>query len=210
MCVQEKMTAIADAIRSKTGGAEALTLDQMAAEIGALETGGSTEVFIAPAGAMYTAIYANDPDVAVDTYTSSANLFRNAKYLEEATFYRWTNVASNRNNNPVGGNPLLRKLHFPDFRASGLGVTYNNTYIVQPDCPALVDITLGKIGTPVISTLYGNAFTGCKNNEGLIITVYVDAATIADAQAVTGAPPWGAANATVIYRNSTTGEVITE
>lgn len=41
MSVNEKMTAIADAIRWKTGKTEEMTLDQMATEIGAIETGAS-------------------------------------------------------------------------------------------------------------------------------------------------------------------------
>lgn len=44
MSVNEKMTAIADAIRAKTGGTEPLGLDAMAAAIAALETGGGTEL----------------------------------------------------------------------------------------------------------------------------------------------------------------------
>lgn len=36
----EKLTAVADAIRSKTGGTEELTLEQMAAAIASIETGG--------------------------------------------------------------------------------------------------------------------------------------------------------------------------
>lgn len=40
MSVNEKMTAIADAIRAKTGGTELLGLDAMAQAIAALETGG--------------------------------------------------------------------------------------------------------------------------------------------------------------------------
>ena len=41
MALTDKLTAIADAIRGKTGGTDALTLDAMAAAISALETGGS-------------------------------------------------------------------------------------------------------------------------------------------------------------------------
>lgn len=40
MALTDKLTAIAEAIRGKTGGTEALTLDQMAAEIAGIETGG--------------------------------------------------------------------------------------------------------------------------------------------------------------------------
>lgn len=40
MSVNSKMTAIADAIRGKTGKTDSLTLDQMATEIATIETGG--------------------------------------------------------------------------------------------------------------------------------------------------------------------------
>ena len=42
MSVNSKLTAIADAIREKTGGADALTLDAMAAAIAGIETGGGS------------------------------------------------------------------------------------------------------------------------------------------------------------------------
>lgn len=41
MSVSEKMTAIADAIRRKTGGTETLTLDEMADAIGSITASGS-------------------------------------------------------------------------------------------------------------------------------------------------------------------------
>lgn len=40
MALTDKLIAIADAIRGKTGGTDALTLDQMATAIAAIETGG--------------------------------------------------------------------------------------------------------------------------------------------------------------------------
>lgn len=40
MALTDKLTAIADAIRAKTGGTAALTLDQMPAEIAGIRTGG--------------------------------------------------------------------------------------------------------------------------------------------------------------------------
>lgn len=43
MALTDKLTAIADAIRGKTGGTDALTLDQMATEIAGIETGGGLE-----------------------------------------------------------------------------------------------------------------------------------------------------------------------
>ena len=43
MALTDKLTAIADAIRAKTGGTELLTLDQMAAAISGISGGGTVE-----------------------------------------------------------------------------------------------------------------------------------------------------------------------
>lgn len=43
MALIDKLTAIGDAIREKTGKTDALTLDQMPTEIAGIETGGSSE-----------------------------------------------------------------------------------------------------------------------------------------------------------------------
>lgn len=48
MSVNEKMTAIADAIRNKTGITHPLTLDQMAAEIAAIQAGSSNGNSLSP------------------------------------------------------------------------------------------------------------------------------------------------------------------
>lgn len=59
MSVNEKMTAIANAIRAKTGGTAPLSLDQMALEIAAIPTGGggdnaSEDAFISRTSTSYT------------------------------------------------------------------------------------------------------------------------------------------------------------
>ena len=46
MALTDKLTTIADAIRSKTGGTDSLTLDQMAGEIDNIQSGGATEPYI--------------------------------------------------------------------------------------------------------------------------------------------------------------------
>lgn len=45
MALTDKLTAVADAIRAKTGGTEAMTLDQMPTKIAAIETGGGGAEF---------------------------------------------------------------------------------------------------------------------------------------------------------------------
>ena len=42
MALTDKLVAIADAIRGKTGKTDALTLDQMATEIAGIQTGGGS------------------------------------------------------------------------------------------------------------------------------------------------------------------------
>ena len=57
MALTDKLKAIADAIRSKTGSTESMTLDQMATERSNISTGGSIE----------------EPYV-IETYDSAGNL----------------------------------------------------------------------------------------------------------------------------------------
>lgn len=74
---------------------------------------------------------------------------------------------------------------------------------------ALEKVQLGSIGFPVTSL--GNYFFYGDTQENLEITVYVNAKTLSTITSnVKGTAPWGARNATVIYRNSDTGEIITQ
>lgn len=76
------------------------------------------------------------------------------------------------------------------------------------ECTALNAVQLGSIGYPVTS-IDALAFDGCSNEE-ITFTIYVAASKIAAIpRAVAGNSPFGAVNATIIYKNSTTGEVIT-
>ena len=71
-------------------------------------------------------------------------------------------------------------------------------------CTKLKEVQLGDVGAP-ISGLGQYAFSLCKQAD-LTITIYV-----ADETAIPLAgSPFGATNATIIYRSSTTGEVRTE
>lgn len=76
------------------------------------------------------------------------------------------------------------------------------------NCKNLSKAQLGSIGFPVTSmAIY--TFYGCTQTE-LEITIYVDAETLSDIPTdISSVSPFGATNATIIYRNSTTGEVIT-
>lgn len=72
------------------------------------------------------------------------------------------------------------------------------------DCVKLKEVQLGDVGAP-ISSLTSLTFYHCIQAD-LTITIYV-----ADETAIPLAnSPFGATNATIIYRSSTTGEVRTE
>ena len=75
-------------------------------------------------------------------------------------------------------------------------------------CTKLTKAQLGSIGFPVTGiAIY--SFYDCTQSE-LEITIYVDAETLAEIPTtISDNSPFGATNATIIYRNSTTGEVIT-
>ena len=76
------------------------------------------------------------------------------------------------------------------------------------NCTKLIKAQLGSIGFSVTGIAI-HSFYGCTQSE-LEITIYVDAESLSDIPTtVSGSSPFGATNATIIYRNSTTGEVIT-
>lgn len=74
----------------------------------------------------------------------------------------------------------------------------------------LREVQAGSIGYPVTAMLNTKGFDLNKRTD-LAITIYVDATTLAEVPTdVSSYAPFGATNATIVYRNSTTGEVITE
>lgn len=80
----------------------------------------------------------------------------------------------------------------------------------RANCPLCSEIVLGGIGFPVygMQSTEGAYNTTFANN--LTLTLYVNANSIADIPSnIKNAQPWGFTTATIIYRNSTTGEVLT-
>lgn len=74
----------------------------------------------------------------------------------------------------------------------------------------LKEVQAGSIGFPVSDMPFEKGFGG-NNNTDLVITIYVDATALSEVPTdISNYAPFGAINTTIIYRNSTTGEVITE
>ena len=201
MALTDKLTAIADAIRGKTGKTDGLTLDQMAAEIEGIQGGGG-EFYFTPYGVGYT------PNMVLDCTTIVSPAWKDAKNIKSLELTEWNPTAANKTNvqnaasmSDIFGYNSLETLLLPKLQYGGHYMARGSTN--------LKTVQLGSVGFPVTGGIGSLFFRDCAQT-GLTITVYVDATTLADAKTKTGAPPWGATNATVIYRNSITGEVITE
>lgn len=76
MALTDKLTAIADAVRSKTGGTEGLTLDQMATEIAGISVGGGEELKITDARYLfYCGARSDQMDVFVSALSDECTSF---------------------------------------------------------------------------------------------------------------------------------------
>ena len=134
-----------------------------------------------------------------NVYAMPSNLYRYADHLVSARLAGVTNIQGGANANPFSNSSIVT-LELPSLKE-------DKSYIAT-HCAKLQTVILGSVGVAV-NSLYGSAFRDCTN-PNLTITIYVDAATLADIpEAVSGSSPFGAVNATIIYKNSTTGEVIT-
>ena len=150
----------------------------------------------------YGVWYPPNIDIEINDFNVHAmpsNLYNSADHIVSARLAGVTSIQGGANANPFSHSSIIT-LELPSLRS-------DNTYIAG-NCEKLQTVTLGSVGVAV-SSIYGRAFRNCTN-PNLIITIYVDAATLADIPAdVSGNSPFGAVNATIIYKNSTTGEVIT-
>lgn len=193
---------IADA-NTATGEADETLTDAVGSLIDAVPEGGP--VYINDCGTAYL----KDMDLSgISTLDVAGVSGRNAMYAKCIHMRSMICAAESvgaaatvGTNNLVNGCTALETLVMPKAAYYGHGFASN--------CTSLKTVQLGSIGHPVTSMgVY--AFQN-DTQTGLTITVYVDAATTADIVAgVKDSAPWGATNATIIYRNSTTGEIIEE
>lgn len=199
------MTATADAIRAKTGSADAVPWDSergFADAVEGIEAGGE-EIFFSPYGVGYVA------DTVLDSAKIVGGAWLNANELKSLELTEW---------NPTGAADLksVNNASLIDtFQSTSLEtlllpkLQYGGHYWARY-ARGLKTVQLGSIGYPVSGGLASLIFTGCTQSD-VTIAVYVDADTLADIPTgVSGSAPWGATNATIVYRNSTTGEVLTE
>lgn len=205
MALIEKLTAIANAIRNKTGKTDPMTLEQMPGEIEGIETGGGgEEIFYALSGVPYTRNTVLEETVSIVKPSNPQPEFARSMYNGATEMETFTTNYPGRFGAQYcfNGCSKLREAHFP----KSVGVWLGNTHFFDNN-PALEKVSFGSIGCAV-----ERMDAGRFNTPPITLELYVDAETIADIPDLikNNVPGQWNANATVIYRNSTTGEVITE
>lgn len=158
-------------------------------------SGGAEEVYYTP----YGQAYAKNVEAAI-TSGSSYPMYRAATEMETL---KLTGSAMFTNNYCFAGCTKLKTA----IIAVANTMWANNSREFENDT-GLETVEIGAVGVPVSTFNNSNIFAGCTQS-GLTITLYVNAASLADLPSTISNAPWGATNATIVYRNSTTGGVLT-
>lgn len=169
MSVNSKMTAIADAIRAKTGGTSTLTLDQMATEIAGI-SGGGAEINVIAAASLPAAV--TDGQIVVITDTTPTNI-----YLD-----------TNEPANPVSGDiwivvaegdyklPLTEETPFCNLGLNGAKQYNGNDWIMLDGYIGVngewqrFALSLPAIGTPLADWTWAQIIALC--NAGGAVSQY--------------------------------------
>ena len=162
MALIEKLTAIADAIRSKTGKTDGLTLDQMPGEIESIETGGGS-------GGELDAVLEKTVTAVKSNATSIGDsAFKDCKNLVSAEFPKV---------NTIGGSAFYGCKSMTTFIAPNVttidGSAFQNCNILTAiDFPLVTSIgntafyLCYKIGNhvclPLLTTIGQRVFQGCQ------------------------------------------------
>ena len=164
MALTEKLKAIADAIRGKTGKAEEMTLDQMAVEIAGIETGGAgyTEQDFINAMAIN-----NFPSGDITIYGTQ---------IGRSVFSARVNIAkvvapdaTSIGNSAFSGCTELHSISFPQV-STGVGSAERAFY----GCAKLVNVDV-----PLFTSIPIYMFDGCKALEKVVFPKAVSTAVYA-------------------------------
>lgn len=185
-----------------TSGSDTTLSEAVATLAAGYGQGGGDTVYCGSYGALYT----------VDTVTDSTRAdtgFRECEYLETITHSEATSVslyAGGFNCVALKSVTVPKCATYPNYFIRQQGSSYCN----------LESVTLGSIGYPVTNLTGANWRYGC-HAATLTVTIYVDATILADIPTAVSSYAEGndiyapsGSTVTVVYKNSTTGEAITE
>ena len=201
------LTSVADAIRAKSGGSSQL----------AFPAGFVSEIQAIPSGQImyYTSRYmpyVKDFYLPALYQGLSFGWYQNATYMESLACDDDRTIGggnSTRINNYFKDCTSLKTVKFPHLQGIASGYTGD----LFAGCTSLETVVFGSIGHPLSSlkptSSNDKIFNGLTQST-LTITVFVNASTLADVPAeVKTYAPWGATNATIIYKSSVDGSVLT-
>lgn len=187
------LTSVADAIRAKSGGSEQLAFPAgFVSEIQAIPSGET--VYTTERGHLYTKnLSVETTNASLDPSYLNGQWFR-ATEMETARLYGTPWTATTGLQNTFDGCTKLTNATIEQVKR------FSNYVFIR--CSALKNVQLGRIGNGVVSL--SNTFYGLTQRD-LTITIYVDDGTTIP---LSGSP-WGASNATIVYKSSTDGSVRT-
>jgi hypothetical protein len=209
MSIKSKIQALIAAANAKTGESDATLTDAVQTLVDGYGQGGVT-VYAAPySGYLYTPDYTQT--VTLNSWETNDTVpkkyaFSGAKELVNYRLIVPSGQAVSFDNNRSGFFNSCSKLETVWLDAK---MSYLTGGWMFSGCSSLKSVTIGNIDKPFAANdILANRFEGNSSIE--TVTFYVNAETMEDVPAnLINRQPFGAPNATIIYRNSTTGEVIT-
>ncbi len=166
MSVNEKMIAIADAIRAKTGGTDPLTLDQMAQEIEGLSAGGYDDGYEAGTQAEYNRFW--------DAFQQNGN---KTNYDQAFAYGHWTDETYNPKYDIVCKTGVAARQTFYNTKITSTKVPIRMIGSNMPasgtfaGCSMLKTIVLLELNGV---TPYTNTFNLCSALENITIAGSID------------------------------------
>lgn len=184
------LDAIANAINAKTGHTAPMTPVEMVSEIQSIPVG--VETFWNGLGVPYfeDMVIPEQVSNCTTVYKSCVNmktLSGAATFTTSAPPYQFQSCSN------------LKTVNLPKCTYIYAGAFF--------DCNSIENFTVGSVGNPV-AVFRNNVF---NTSNPFLITLFVNAQTLAEATAQTNVganAPFNAANATIIYKSSVTGEVL--
>ena len=191
------LTAVGEAIAEKAGVEKPVFPDGW---IGAVDGISPPDpVYNSPRGYLYTKNTVIH--IAIDS-SLTQSLYDGSEYMETVEFSGVDTVLAKNTRNIFQNCINLNEARMTTWINGCAALTFVNT-------PLLKKVTFGEVGRPV-TALQGMWMRDCDASD-VEVTVYVDAAALADIPTtVTSYANGGRSDSVIIYRNSTTGEVITE
>ncbi len=157
MSVNSKLTAVADAIRAKTGGTDKLSLDAMAAEVAAMETGG--EDYLAALFNNTLTQYSSEEMKIIPQYGFNSRLIAtlNVPNVTEIGNYAFSYCSK------------ITQLHFPKVTKIG-SAAFQKSKLAAITAPLLKSVgsygfaetNLAQCDFPALTTADKYAFNACR------------------------------------------------